>query len=186
MDGRTRTRRLLLSLAVAAVVANGCAGTGASVRPAVPGAPKTDLGQYDRLALEVTKTAGATVSDADLERLRARIADTLRRKQADRFREIVPIASGEATRSTLAMTVQVTRYEKGSAFARAMLAGLGQIHIDARVVLKDAAKDAVLADYDVKKTFAWGGIYGATTRIEDVEVGFAEGVAALVLGPVAP
>ena len=186
MHGRTRTRRLLFSLAVAALVANGCAGTGASVRPAVPGARKTELDQYHRLALAVTKTDGVTVSDADLERIRGRIVDAVRKKQADRYQEIVPIAPGEPTGPTLAVTVQVTRYDKGSAFARAMLAGLGQIHIDARVVLRDAARDVVLGEYDIKKTFAWGGIYGATTRIEDVEVGFAEGVAALVLAPETP
>ena len=39
----------------------------------------------------------------------------------------------------------------------------------------------MLGEYEVKKTFAWGGIYGASTKIEDVEAGFAEGVADLIL-----
>ncbi len=62
----------------------------------------------------------------------------------------------------------MTRYDKGSAFARFMLAGLGQIHVDATVSLRDPARDVSLGEYEVNKTFAWGGIYGASTTIEDV------------------
>ena len=76
--------------------------------------------------------------------------------------------------------VLVTRYDKGNAFARFMLAGLGQIHIDGKVsvlLLPDRKK---VAEFDIDKTFAWGGIYGGVTSIEDVEQGFAEGVAKAV------
>jgi hypothetical protein len=44
-----------------------------------------------------------------------------------------------------------------------MLAGLGQIHIDADVILREYEKNESLAKYEVKKTFAWGGIYGGAT-----------------------
>ena len=76
----------------------------------------------------------------------------------------------------------MTRYDEGSAFARAMLAGLGQIQIDGKVSLRDRAQDALLGEYEVNKTFAWGGVYGASTTIRDVEEGFAQGVATLILG----
>ncbi len=34
----------------------------------------------------------------------------------------------------------------------------------------------------VYKTFAWGGIYGGVTRMEDVEQGLAGGIATAVTG----
>ena len=60
-----------------------------------------------------------------------------------------------------------------------MQAGLGQIHIAANVQLIDATSGNVTASYVVKKTFAWGGIYGGSTSIEDVETGFAASVVAI-------
>jgi len=50
------------------------------------------------------------------------------------------------------------------------------------VVLGDQATQNTLGRYEVTKTFAWGGIYSAVTRIDDVEEGFASAVAALILG----
>jgi hypothetical protein len=35
-----------------------------------------------------------------------------------------------------------------------------------------------ISDFLVAKTFAWGGIYGASTSMEDIERTFADGVAA--------
>ena len=63
-----------------------------------------------------------------------------------------------------------------------MLAGLGQMHIDADVVLRDPRSGTTFATYDVDKTFAWGGIYGASTSITDIEDGFAQSVAAAISG----
>ena len=177
----SRVRTVLL-FACGVFLAAGCASTGASVRPAEPALQPPDLARYRHLVLEVTRGEGVTVSDTELERVRARIVETVRVQQAERFQEIGAVAPGDPEIPVLSVTVQLTRYDKGSAVARAMLAGLGQIHIDARVTLKDRARDAVLGEYEVTKTFAWGGIYGATTTIENVEAGFAQGVAALVLG----
>lgn len=79
------------------------------------------------------------------------------------------------------LDVRVTRYDKGNAFARFMLAGLGQIHIDATIsVLVLPSRDKV-AEFKIDKTFAWGGLYGSATSIQDVEDGFAEGVAEAVI-----
>lgn len=61
-----------------------------------------------------------------------------------------------------------------------MLAGLGQMHIDADVALIDPATDEQVAKYDVTKTFAWGGMYGGFTGIKDIEDGFAKAVASAI------
>jgi hypothetical protein len=88
---------------------------------------------------------------------------------------MVDTSSGDA----LTMKLHFTRFDRGSAVARFILIGLGQIHIDATVTL--VKSDGTSAgEYQVKKTFALGGIAGAATRIEDVEEGFAKSVAEIV------
>jgi hypothetical protein len=37
-------------------------------------------------------------------------------------------------------------------------------------------------EFAVQKTFAWGGIYGASTTMEDIEQSFAEGIANALTG----
>jgi Domain of unknown function (DUF4410) len=78
--------------------------------------------------------------------------------------------------------VTLTRYQRGNAFARFMLAGLGQIHIDANVRVTAKPADEKIAEFTVAKTFAWGGIYGASTSMDDIERTFADGVAAALTG----
>lgn len=78
------------------------------------------------------------------------------------------------------LEVLITRYDKGNVFARAMLAGLGQIHIDAKVSLFMMPEREKIAAFDIDKDFAWGGMYGGFTSIEDVEEGFTNGAAEAV------
>ena len=88
---------------------------------------------------------------------------------------IVDPSTGQA----LQMKIHFTRFDRGNAFARAMLMGLGQIRIEATVSLEDARGTSV-AQYAVAKDFALGGVLGATTNVEDVEDGFAKSVAEVV------
>jgi hypothetical protein len=76
----------------------------------------------------------------------------------------------------------IKRYDEGDSFARAMLAGLGQMHIDADLCVSEYASKETLGTCEITKTFGWGGIYGAATRIEDIEDGFAQAVADFILG----
>lgn len=87
------------------------------------------------------------------------------------------INEGSSDPATIKAIVNITRYDKGSAFARAMLAGLGQMKINADVTLIDSLANEPLCKFEATKTFAWGGIYGATTSIETVQEGFAKAVA---------
>lgn len=73
--------------------------------------------------------------------------------------------------------VTLTEYEKGSAFARAMLAGLGQIRIAGIVRMYGLPDRQKIGEFTLSKTFAWGGAYGASTSIEDIENTFADGIA---------
>ncbi len=92
---------------------------------------------------------------------------------------IVVATTDPAYASALKLKLHFTRFDRGNAFARAMLAGLGQIHIDATVELVDPSGKTV-AQYDVSKDFSLGGVYGGSTTVEDVEDGFAKSVAEIV------
>ncbi len=111
----------------------------------------------------------------DLDRISRLVQSDLTAAYADR---LVP-AGAHATPGEVRVDMNFTTYDSGNAFARAMLAGLGQIHIAANVQLIDATSGNVLANYTVEKTFAWGGAYGGSTTIQDVEGGFAESVVAI-------
>lgn len=93
--------------------------------------------------------------------------------------EIAAAAPGAfgAADDPMTLRITLTEYDEGNAFARAMLAGLGQIRISADVDYVDAKSGAALGQYKVSKDFSFGGLYGAVTRIEDVEKGFAKSVA---------
>ena len=84
------------------------------------------------------------------------------------------LAAGDGT--PLKMRLHFTKFDRGNAFARMMLAGLGQIRIEATVQFTDAA-GAPAGTYTVAKDFSFGGMYGGSVTVEDVEDGFAKSVA---------
>ena len=51
---------------------------------------------------------------------------------------------------------------------------------------KQARSQDLSEEFALSKTFAWGGIYGASTTIETIEDTFADGVAATVTGQQQP
>ncbi len=120
------------------------------------------------------KATNVAVTPADLDRITALIRAEMEARNAS---HILPEGSPEGA----VVGVTLTSYNEGNAFARAMLAGLGQIHIDGDVVVTDRKSGAVMASYKVSKHFAFGGIVGAVTSIQDVEKGFARSVAEAVL-----
>src|SRR5215831_10139185 len=174
-DGRNAVRVLPLFLLVACI-SGGCATSPGAVSAIAPLKQSVNLRTYSSLAVEVE---GAQLTPVDKERIRLRIIDAVRREDATRFKDM---NSPTPVPPTLRASVIVTNYDKGNAFARFMLAGLGQIHIGAEVALRDQGTGDELGRFQVNKTFAWGGIYGAVTRVEDVEDGFAGAVANVLLG----
>ncbi len=128
----------------------------------------------DTVALGVSAGSGVTMAEYEVKRLGDQIKTKLAAKQA------LNPASGEPKRYEINLTV--TRYEKGNAFARAMLAGLGQIHLDGLIKVFEEASRTPLSEFSLDKTFAWGGIYGSATSMEDIEGTFAEGVANALTG----
>ena len=175
-----RSGPVLMACVVLALFVAGCAGTAGSAKPLTV-APKAEiLARYTKMRLATSAQRDASkMTAADRERVAALVAQKVKERAADRFTDF---AATTTDVETLHVTIVFTRYDEGSAFARFMLAGLGQIHIEAEVTLEDRALQTVIGKFDVTKTFAWGGIYGGATGIKDVEDGFAEAVAKVVLG----
>jgi hypothetical protein len=170
-----------MAVVVVALFVAGCAGTAGSAKPLTAAVKPESLARYTKVALGTSAQgdAASKLTAADRERIAALVARKVKEQAPNRFADL---AATTTDAETLHVTIAFTRYDEGSAFARFMLAGLGQIHIDAEVTLEDRTLQTVIGKFEVTKTFAWGGIYGGATGIKDVEDGFAEAVAKVVLG----
>ncbi len=120
---------------------------------------------------------GVAMTPADLDKLSALVTAQIKAGNSD------AIVSDRVQTIPPSMKIKMvfTQYDGGSAFARAMLMGLGQIHIDADVIFIDNATGATVGNYKVSKDFSLGGLGGAFTSIDDVQVGFAKSVAAIIV-----
>ena len=170
--------KYFLSIVLVAILVTGCASTGGSHKLVTAPLSSTQSAKYKDLIISVQPASNVTFSQSDADRMTKMIAENIKSEAPSRF---TSINSPTPSSNALQASVAVKRYEEGSAFARVMLAGLGQIHIDADVILSDAATKDKLAQYEVTKTFAWGGAYGAFTGIKDAEVGFSKAVADSIL-----
>ncbi len=167
---------LLISLII---LISGCASTGGSYKAI--DAPIADQRRVQFTELQFKIQAGNDVSlkQESIDRMTQLVIENIRADINNHFNNI---NSELPSASTLDAVVIIKKYEEGNAFARAMLAGLGQIRIDADIILYDYASKTKLTQYEVNKTFAWGGAYGALTSIKDVEIGFSKAVADSILG----
>lgn len=154
-----------LAVTIFGLMLSGCAGSVSAPTVVQP------LSADQRASLHISNVSadaatGVEMSDGDLDLICQKIKAYAQTE--------TPGVITDGT-SGLKMQVHFTKFDRGSAFARAMLIGLGQIRIEARVSLIDGSGTAV-AQYDVSKDFSFGGVAGATTTVEDVEEGFAKSV----------
>jgi hypothetical protein len=164
-----------LSCTVLLVTLAACAGSVA------PPTTVTDLSQDQRASLHLSDITGevgpgVAMTPDDVNRIVQQVAAEIRAASPN---VLLTAGDPEAVQTKL-MKMTFTRYDDGSAFARFMLAGLGQIYIEGNVVLLDTQTGQVLGQYKVSKDFSFGGIYGGITNIRDVEKGFARSVAEIV------
>lgn len=168
-------RRAVAGVCFLVLVLSGCASSPPRAKFAGSTATNTVVLQAnDTIALAVSAAPGVTMADYEKTRLGDQIKTKLAARQARNA------AAAEPRQYDVDVTV--TRYEKGNAFARAMLAGLGQIHLDALIKIFEKSSHTLLSEFSMDKTFAWGGIYGGTTSMEDIEGTFAEGIAMAMSG----
>jgi hypothetical protein len=175
--GNESARRWLTSITALLLCATlaGCAGSVST--PTLSGAPAAtfNAATVPIGPVSAVAAAGVPMENYDLERVTQLVQNDL----AAAYPTRVVLVGATATPGEVRVAMTFTTFDQGNAFARAMLAGLGQIHIAANVQLLDATSGAAVASYTVTKTFAWGGLYGGTTTIEDVEKGFAASVAVI-------
>ena len=126
-------------------------------------------------AVTTTAAPGLVMTQNDFERITMKVKNEL---SAAAPGILVDPASPDADKAG-SLTLNFTQYDSGSAFARAMLIGLGQIHVEGDVTVLDPS-GAAEGRYKVSKQFALGGIAGMATSIQDVEDGFAKSVAEIV------
>jgi hypothetical protein len=169
----TRTRCLLFVGICSALLA-GCAGTPPSAKFTHNMISDSRVAASDsaEVTIEIAEHIEVLPSDRDrvAQKIKARID----------ARKLTNTASSEPR--SFQVVLHVTRYEKGNRFARAMLAGLGQIHLEGTIAVYQMPAHTLVEEFDMQKTFAWGGVYGASTSMEEIEDTFADGVAATVTG----
>lgn len=155
----------------------GCATTSprATFTKELPKEQRVDAN--DTTTVKVEASGGVAIAEHEKQRLAQQIQSQIDALKIDN----AVSADKLADKREYEIDVRVTRYDKGNAFGRFMLIGLGQIHIDATVSMFALPGRDNIAEFQIDKTFAWGGIYGGVTSIEDVEEGFAEGVAEAVI-----
>jgi hypothetical protein len=132
--------------------------------------PDARILQDDKVSATIIPDPGIRISAYEKDRFVGQIVRAIRE---------TALGSAKAP-SSYVIQVHLTKYGRGSAAFRFVLAGLGEMHIEGDVSVYEG--NARIAQFRVEKTFAWGGIYGATTGISDVEKGFAQGVANAVCG----
>ncbi len=172
MQHRFSLKTMGVTLAIVLLL-TGCAETKGSMAMLDPVDKSVELAAYQQLEIKAEAKDGVPIRDDEMERLVNTIKAKINEREDIRFSHV---CTGCRLDSGLMMKLTVTRYEKGSAAARFFLAGLGQIHIDADITLVDIATGKELAKGHASKTFAWGGVYGGSTTIKDIEPAFAEAV----------
>lgn len=175
-----RSVSALTALSTVALFVAGCASTAGSIKP-LSAVPAPDgLARYAKISVATSANGDASkMTSFDRQRIVGLVVAKIKELAPNRFADV---SATTIDPGTLHVTIAFTRYDEGSSVARLMLAGLGQIHIDAEITLEDRAIQTVIGKFEVTKTFAWGGLYGASMGIQDVEAGFAEAVAKAVLG----
>jgi hypothetical protein len=172
----TRSNRVAVTAVIAVIIATtaGCASTAPKAKFSHDLASTSRVGVSDVAQVTVDAPDSVKIQDAEKSRLAAKI-----QKKID-DRKLANVGNGAG--KSYEVDLHLSKYDKGNAFARAMLAGLGQIHINGKVDIYLMPDHTLVGEFDLNKTFAWGGIYGAATSIETIEDSFADGVAATCTG----
>ena len=153
---------------------SGCATSGGKPTYSKNLSPDARIVHSDKVTAEVVPSGPKIVmTSADKERFSQKVEVAIRSHAPE----------GTRAGRNYKVVVALTRYERGSAFARMMLAGLGQMHIDATVTVYSMPAKAVVGSFKIDKTFSWGGAVGGMSTIENVEDDFAKAVAEAVCAP---
>ena len=177
---KTKPTVMLAALMLTSMLLASCAGTAGSRSAVKPMEDSSSLSRYSTLVFDAKGAPGVPIYPQSINIIVNTILGKIREHELNHFK-----AFDDERKDGLALQASLlfTRYEKGNKWARFWLAGLGQIHIDAVLSLRDIETQELLGEYKVSKTFAWGGMYGASVTMADVQEGFAETVVAILFQP---
>src|SRR5437588_445978 len=117
----------------------GCASDAPNVRYAQRMRPETRILQNDEVRAAIIPSSGVTISPYERDRFAEQIVRAVR----------ITAHGGARTPSAYDIQVQLTKYNKGSAAARFILAGLGQIHIVGNVSVFEG--NVSIAQFHIEK-----------------------------------
>jgi hypothetical protein len=136
--------------------------------------PHVDLSSYSVLYLEDFELADPKVAKKEKKRHRAEtmtrwfpdfIDNTIDRESFPEIRR----GSADGEEGAVILRGRILRYKRGSAAARAMMAGAGKAKLKLEVSVVDAGSGEELVTFPVNRMWAWGGILGASKGIEDIQ-----------------
>jgi hypothetical protein len=136
--------------------------------------PRADLAAYPLLVIEDFVMADPKATERKkgylVETAGQRIADQVARDLgAGVFAEVLRGAPAEPRPGALVLRARITQYKPGSETARLMIAGAGAAHLEMTSELVDADSGRTLATLPADRTWAWGGVLGASRGIEEME-----------------
>jgi hypothetical protein len=154
---------------------------GACASDPPPPTPVDALGSAQRATLriaEITDEAapGLAIAEADLNRILYQTKTEISVVRPD----IWTPGNDAAGAPQVKVRMVITKYQPGDAGLRFLSPGLGRMEMGDDIFFVDARSGAQVAKYQVFKEFSGGGIWGATTSIQDVEKGFARSVALIL------
>lgn len=164
----------MMAAMLAAVGLTGCASTLPQAEFSHRMVAAARVCSSDTVRVNVSSAGGLEILPEDKERIAEKVALKIDARKAAN--------PGAGATRLYDVDLRLTRYDKGNAFARFMFAGLGQIHVEGVISVFQMPGHTPVGEFTLKKTFAWGGIYGGATSVEDIENTFADGVAAAVTG----
>jgi hypothetical protein len=136
--------------------------------------PKADLAAYPMLCVEDFAMADPKAA----ERTKEYLIETAPRRLPELivkglgtqgFAEVRRGALCEGATGVVVLRGRFTQYKPGSETARLMVAGAGSAHLEMELELVEGSTGALLAALPVDRTWAWGGVVGASRGIEEME-----------------
>lgn len=136
--------------------------------------PKVDLAPYGTLFVEdfamADPKAGERKKEYLVESAPQRLPDmVVKNVGTAAFEEVVRGTPAEPREGSVILRAKITQYKPGSETARLMVAGAGSAQLEMSAELVDAASGKSLVQLPVDRTWAWGGILGASRGIEEME-----------------
>ena len=136
--------------------------------------PKVDLAAYTALFVEdfamADPKAGERKKEYLVQSAPQRLPEmVIKNLGNDVFAEVARGAAPADSSGAVILRGRITQYKPGSETARFMVAGAGSAQLEMIAELVDGATGKSLVKLPVDRTWAWGGVLGASRGIEEME-----------------